>query len=66
MLTINGKADLVVQDFASYDALNELAERAERTEALRASVEDTRAGATIPADEVLDEMRPILDETRRR
>ena len=44
VLTINGKAELVVQDTASYQKLIELAERAERMEALRASIEDMRAG----------------------
>ncbi len=37
VLTINGKAELVVQDTASYQKLIELAERAERMEALQAS-----------------------------
>ncbi len=37
VLTINGKAELVVQDTASYQKLLDLAERAERMDALRAS-----------------------------
>src|SRR4051812_35550196 len=44
VLTINGKAELVVQDTASYQKLIELAERAERMDALRASLEDMRPG----------------------
>ena len=35
VLTINGKAELVVQDTASYQKLIELAERVERMEASR-------------------------------
>ncbi len=52
VLTVNGKAELVVQDAASYQKLIELAER---TEALKASIEDMRA-----------EMRQILAEKQTR
>lgn len=62
VLTINGKAELVVQDSASYQRLIELAERAEQMDALRASVEEMRAGKGIPAAEVLAEMKQILAE----
>jgi hypothetical protein len=62
-LTINGKAELVVQDSASYQ---KLIERAEQMEALRASVEEMRAGKGIPAAEVLAEMRQILAEKQGR
>jgi PHD/YefM family antitoxin component YafN of YafNO toxin-antitoxin module len=60
VLTINGKAELVVQDSASYQKLIELAERVEHLEALRESVEEMKAGKGIPAEEVLAEMRHIL------
>jgi PHD/YefM family antitoxin component YafN of YafNO toxin-antitoxin module len=60
VLTINGKAKLVVQDSASYQKLIELAERAERMEALQASIDDMRAGKVIPADAVLAEMQTML------
>jgi hypothetical protein len=60
VLTINGKAELVVQDTASYQKLVELAERAERMDALKASIEDMKVGKVIPADDVLAEMRQIL------
>jgi PHD/YefM family antitoxin component YafN of YafNO toxin-antitoxin module len=66
VLTINGKAELVVQDSASYQKLLELAERAERMEALLASVEDMRSGRVGPAEEMLAEMRQILAEKRGR
>ena len=62
VLTINGKAELVVQDTASYQKLIELAERAERMDALQASIEDMKAGKVIPAEDVLAEMRQILAE----
>lgn len=66
VLTINGKAELVVQDTASYQKLIELAERAERMDALKASIEDMKAGNVIPADDVLAEMRQILDGKQSR
>ncbi len=66
VLTINGKAELVVQDSASYQKLIELADRAERMEALQASIDDMKAGKVIPAADVLAEMRDILAEKRSR
>jgi PHD/YefM family antitoxin component YafN of YafNO toxin-antitoxin module len=66
VLTINGKAELVVQDPASYQKLVELAERAERMDALQASIEDMRAGRVIPAESMLTEMRQILAEKQGR
>lgn len=56
VLTINGKAELVVQDAASYQRLLELAERAEMMEFLRESREDIEAGRTEPALEALERL----------
>ena len=56
VLTINGKAELVVQDAASYQRLLELAERAEMMEFLRESREDIEAGRTEPAVEALERL----------
>lgn len=42
--------------------LRELDERAERMEALQASIDDMQAGKVVPADDVLAEMRQILAE----
>jgi prevent-host-death family protein len=66
VLTINGKAELVVQDTASYQKLVELADRAERMDALKSSLDDMKAGRVIPADDVLAEMRQILEKKQRR
>ena len=62
VLTINGKAELVVQDTASYQKLIELAERVERMEALQASINDMRAGKVVPVEDMLAEMRQLLAE----
>ena len=66
VLTINGKAELVVQDAASYQKLIEIAEHAERMEALQASIADMRAGKLGPVEDLLAEMRKILAEKRGR
>ncbi|GAC1333845.1 MAG: hypothetical protein NVSMB14_00800 [Isosphaeraceae bacterium] len=65
-LTIDGKAELVVQDTDSYRKLIERIERAEWIEAIRISIEEMRAGKGIPAEEVLAEMRQILAENQNR
>ncbi len=56
VLTINGKAALVVQDAAGYQRLLELAERAEMMEFLRESREDVDAGRVEPAIEALERL----------
>src|ERR1700683_2132472 len=66
VLTINGKAELIVQDTASYQRLVERAERAERVDALRESMGDMRAGRVTPAEDVLAEMRQILNGKQAR
>ena len=48
VLTINGKAELVVQDAASYQHLRNLAERIDSLETLRRSLDDADAGRTRP------------------
>jgi len=66
VLTVNGKAEVVVQDAASYQKLVEIAERVERMDALRASLEDMKAGRVSPAEDMLAEMRQILDAKNSR
>ena len=66
VLTINGKAELVVQDTSSYQKLVELAQRAERMEALQASLDDMRAGKVVPIEDMLAEMKQLLAEKQGR
>jgi prevent-host-death family protein len=61
VLTINGKAELVVQDAASYQRLLELAEQAEMMEFLAESRADVDAGRTEPA---MDAMRRLATKHR--
>jgi prevent-host-death family protein len=66
VLTINGKAELVVQDTASYQKLVELAEQAGELEMTRRAVAEMRAGRGRPAAEMLDDIQRIIDEKRAR
>ncbi len=51
VLTINGKAELVVQDAAAYQKLREIAEEARVLEGIRRGIEDMKAGRTVSLDE---------------
>lgn len=56
VLTVNGKAQVVVQDAAAYQKLVESAMKAERDEtiaAIRAGLADVDAGRTKPAKQAL-------------
>jgi prevent-host-death family protein len=56
VLTVNGKAEVVVQDAAAYQRLMTLAERAEMTEFLREAKADADAGRTAPARKFLQSL----------
>ncbi|MCC5627676.1 type II toxin-antitoxin system Phd/YefM family antitoxin [Nostoc sphaeroides] len=49
VLTVNGKAELVVQDVESYQKLLELVERVETIEAVKMALEEMKAGKGEPA-----------------
>jgi len=54
VLTINGKAELVVQDAEAYQAL---LDRVETLEGIQRGVADVKAGRTKPAQQVFDKLR---------
>jgi prevent-host-death family protein len=56
VLTVNGKAEVVVQDAAAYQRLLELAEKAEMMDFLREARADADAGRTVPAEEFLQSL----------
>jgi prevent-host-death family protein len=62
ILTINGKAELVVQDAGSYQKLLELSEKLETIEALKPAVEEMKAGKGEPADKVFAELLRTISE----
>lgn len=57
VLTINGKAELVVQDAASYQKLLDLAEEARVEEGIRQGLEDLKAGRTLSLDDFKEHVR---------
>jgi predicted transcriptional regulator len=54
VLTINGKAELIVQDARSYQRLLDLAERLETIQAVREGLASADRGEGRPMDEVFD------------
>ena len=54
VLTVNGRAELVVQDAAAYQAL---LDRVETIEGIQRGLADVKAGRTRPAQQVLDRLR---------
>ena len=66
VLTVNGKAEIVVQDSASYQRLLERAERAEHMDSLKKSVQEMKDGLSIPAEDVLAEMRQVLNSKKAK
>lgn len=57
VLTINGKAELVVQDAESYQKLLDLVERVEAIEGIERGLDAMRRGKGRPADKVLARLR---------
>ena len=57
VLTVNGKAELVVQDAASYQKLLDLLDQAEALEGIRRGLESMHKGEGRPAAEVLQHLR---------
>ena len=57
VLTVNGKAEAVVQDAESYQRLLDLAAKADVHEAIRQGLDDIAHGRTRPAREFLEEFR---------
>jgi PHD/YefM family antitoxin component YafN of YafNO toxin-antitoxin module len=56
VLTINGKAELVVQDADSYQRLLDLSERVESLEFLRRSLAAADAGQTRPLRKAIESL----------
>ena len=57
VLTINGKAELVVQDAGSYQQLLELIDRLEAIEGIKQGLKDVEAGRTEPLKKVFSDIR---------
>jgi prevent-host-death family protein len=66
VLTINGKAELVVQDAASYQRLFDLAERLETIEAVKEGIASADLGKGRPMDEAFDALEKDLRRPKGR
>jgi hypothetical protein len=66
VLTINGKAELVVQDAASYQRLFDLAERLETIQAVEDGLASVNRGKGRPMDEVFDALEKDLRRAKSR
>lgn len=62
ILTINGKAELVVQDAGSYQKLLEIAEKLETIEALKPAIAEMKAGKGEAAEKVFAELLQTVGE----
>jgi prevent-host-death family protein len=66
ILTINGRAKLVVQDAASYQRHRELMDRAEAIEAIRVGLESAKQGKTMSIEKFDQEMRKTIRAAKKR
>ena len=57
VLTINGKAEAVVQDAEAYQRLLDIAAQADALEGIRQGLEDVRKGRVRPARQALEQFR---------
>jgi prevent-host-death family protein len=57
VLTVNGKAEAVVQDAEAYQRLLDIAAQSDVFEAIRQGLDDAAHGRVRPAREVFDEVR---------
>ena len=57
VLTVNGRAEIVVQDAKAYQEMLERVERAETVAALRQGIEEFERGEGRPAREALEGLR---------
>jgi prevent-host-death family protein len=66
VLTVNGKAEIIVQDAESYQRMLELLDRAETIEAIREGLESVRQGKTMSLDQFDKEMRKKIRARKKR
>ncbi len=68
VLTVNGRAEMVVQDAASYQQTLDALERAEANAGIRRGLEDMAKGRVKPLREAIDsikaERRRVMKEKR--
>lgn len=60
VLTVNGRAEVIVQDAASYQRMLDLVERAEAIAGIRRGLADVEAGRTLSMDKFAARVRRRL------
>jgi PHD/YefM family antitoxin component YafN of YafNO toxin-antitoxin module len=66
VLTINGRAELVVQDAESYQRMLEVLDRAEAIEGVREGLMSVRQGKTMSLDQFDKSMRKRIHAPKKR
>jgi prevent-host-death family protein len=64
ILTVNGKAEAVVQDAEAYQRLLDIAAQADAVEGIRQGLEDVKKGRVRPAREALEMFRRVREIPR--
>jgi prevent-host-death family protein len=64
VLTVNGRAEIVVQDAESYERLLELVDRAEAIVGIRLGLDSMQRGEGRPASQALNSLRERKGERR--
>jgi len=57
VLTVNGKAEVVVQDAASYQAMLDLLDRAEAVAGIKQGLDSVERGEGIPGEKAFERLR---------
>ena len=65
VLTVNGRAEIVVQDVVSYQRMLDALERAEAIEGIRRGIESAERGEGRPVEEIFAEIRAELGLSAR-
>jgi len=66
VLTVNGRAEIIVQDAKSYQRMLELLDRAETIEAVREGLASVRQGKTMSLNQFDKEMRKKIRTSKKR
>jgi prevent-host-death family protein len=64
ILTVNGKAEAVVQDAEAYQRLLDIAAQADAVEGIRQGLDDVKKGRVRPARESLETFRRVYEIPR--
>lgn len=59
VLTVNGKAEIVVQDAESYQRLLDVVEHASAVAGIKRGLADAKAGRTKPAKQFVEEIKKL-------